>query len=100
LVIEKLALVMVQVQFPPPQPFKNGLLMPHIFLWYFAKNDHNINVTPKKRQTILVHHSLKLTMRILEAKWKKLPMVQFVATLTSSPLFTWSFFHLNKGYER
>jgi hypothetical protein len=78
--MEKLALAMVQAQSPPPQPFKNGLKMPHMLLWYFIEDNHVINVTPSKGQARedLIHHSLKLGMCIFEAKWKKLPMVQLI----------------------
>ena len=74
---EKLAFAMVQVQSPQPQSLKNGLKMLYMLMWCFVKNNHVINVTPSKRHAKedLVHHSLKLNRRILEAKWKKLPMV-------------------------
>ena len=47
-----------------------------MLLWRFAENV--INITPNKRQFLedLVHHSLKLNWRILDAKWKKWPMGQ------------------------
>ena len=68
--MEKLALAMVQTQSPPPQPLKNGLQMPYMLLWCLAKNDHIINVTPSREQAKedLVHHYLKLSRCILEAK--------------------------------
>jgi hypothetical protein len=78
--MRKLALAMVQAQSPPPQLFKTGLKMPHMLLWYFAKEYYIIIVAPSKGHTRedLIPHSLNLSMRILEAKWKKLPMVKLI----------------------
>ena len=39
-------------------------------------------------------------MTALLQNWRVLPFGTCVATLASSSLFIWSFFHLSKGYER
>jgi hypothetical protein len=51
------------------------------------------------------HTNGKLINLETEKKYKedlkiKVPPIVSVATLASSPYLTWSFFHLNKGYER
>ena len=79
---------MVQAQSPPSQPLKNDLQMLYMLLWCFVENDHVINVTLNKGQARedLVHCSLKLSRRILKAKWKKLPMVQLIISfMINSP---------------
>lgn len=70
--MDKLTLVMMQTQFSLSQPLKNGLQMPYMILWCFVEDDYVVNVTPSSRQAKgdLVHHSLTLSTRILEAKWK------------------------------
>ena len=54
--------------------------MPHMLLWRHAKDDHVINVTPSKGhdRENLIHHFLKLSRCILQAKWKNPPMVQLM----------------------
>ena len=46
--MEKLAFVMVLVQFLPLQAFKNGLQVPNMLMWCPVEDDHVINVTPSK----------------------------------------------------
>ena len=57
-------------------------------MWCLAQNDHVINVTPSKGPTRenLVQHSLKLSKCILEAKWKKLPMVKLILSIMINSL--------------
>ena len=68
--------------------------MPHMLMWCHAKDDHIINVALSKGQAKedLVHHSVKLSMCIFHAKWKKLLMVQLILPiLINSPEYS---FHL------
>ena len=64
--MEKLALAMMYAQSLPPQPFKNGLQMPHMFIWCLAKINQVINATLSKGQARknLFHHSIRLDICI------------------------------------